>query len=147
MIKITSLKWYEPIQQTKWSAGFDVKARWTWYIAPKTVALIPTGVKVALDRSFVCLVYSRSSFPLKKGLMIANWVGVVDSDYRWEIMLQFYNFSDNEVKIEDLERIGQLVFTRYSENIVEYDSDTYDDWEELFPTKRWAWWFGSSWKF
>lgn len=145
MIKITSLKWYEPIQQTKWSAWYDIKARGTWYIAPKSVALIPTGVKVALDRWFVCLVYSRSSFPIKKGLMIANWVWVVDSDYRWEIQLQFYNFSDNEVKIEDMERIWQLVFTRYSENIVEYDSDDFLIWDQKFPTKRGTWWFWSTW--
>jgi dUTPase len=61
-------------------------------------------------------------------------------------MLQFYNFSDNEAKIDDLERIWQLVFTRYSENIVEYDSDNYEKRDELFPTKRWIWGFWSTWK-
>ena len=143
MIKITSLKWYEPIKGTPWSAWYDIKARWTWYIAPKSVALIPVGVKVALDRGVVCLVFPRSSLPMKKGLMVANSVGVVDSDYRWEVHIQLYNFNDCEVKIDDMERIWQLMFTKYSDNIVEYDWDCFATWEDLFPSKRWSW-FGST---
>lgn len=146
MIKLTSLKWYEPLQWTPWSAWYDIKARWTWYIAPKTVALIPVGVKVALDKWIVCLVFPRSSLPMKKWLMVANSVGVVDSDYRWEVHMQLFNFNDYEVKIEDWERIGQLVFTKYSENIVEYDSECFKDWEERFPSKRWSLGFWSTWK-
>ena len=145
MLKITSLKWYEPIQSTKGSAWFDIKARWTWFIAPKSVALIPTGVKVALDRWFACLVFPRSSLPIKKGLMVANSVWIVDSDYRWEVHIQLYNFNDYEVRVDDMERIWQLMFTRYSSDVVEYDSETFDKWEELFPTKRWTWWFWSTW--
>lgn len=144
MIKVTTLKWYELIQWTPWSAWYDVKARWTWYIAPKTVALIPVGVKVALDRWVVCLVFPRSSLPMKKWLMVANSVGVIDSDYRWEIHMQLFNFNDYEVKIEDWERLWQLVFTKYKEDIVEYDWDSFQDWEKKFPSKRWSLWFGST---
>lgn len=144
MIKVTTLKWYELIQGTPWSAWYDVKARWTWYIAPKTVALIPVGVKVALDRWVVCLVFPRSSLPMKKGLMVANSVWVIDSDYRWEIHMQLFNFNDYEVKIEDWERLWQLIFTKYKEDIVEYDWDSFQDWEKKFPSKRWSLWFGST---
>lgn len=144
MNKLVSLKGYEPIQQTKWSAGFDVKARWTRYIAPKSTVLIPTGVKVAMDLWTVCLVFIRSSLPLKRWLMLANWVWVVDADYRWEIWIQIYNSNDHEVKIEDMERIWQLVFTKYSDNNYECDSEMFDTREEKFPTKRWTGWFGST---
>lgn len=144
MNKIVSLKGYEPLQQTPWSAWYDIKSRWSWYIAPKTVALIPTGVKVALDKWYVCLVFSRSSLPMKKCLMLANGVGVVDADYRWEIKVQLYNFWDTEAKIDDLERIWQLVFTRYSDNQFECDAEMFDTREEKFPTKRWTGWFGST---
>lgn len=144
MNKIVSLKGYEPVQQTSWSAWYDIKAKGTWYIAPKSVALIPIWVKVALDRWFVCLIFPRSSLPIKKSLMLANGVGVVDADYRGEIKMQLYNFWDNEVKIDDLERIWQLVFTRYSDNNYECDSEMFDTREEKFPTKRWTGWFGST---
>jgi dUTP pyrophosphatase len=145
MNKIVSLKGYEPVQQTPWSAWYDIKAKGTWYIAPKSVALIPIWVKVALDKWFVCLVFPRSSLPIKKSLMLANSVWVVDSDYRWEIKLQLYNFGDNEVRIDDMERIWQLVFTRYSENQYECDAEYFDTREEKYPTKRWTGWFGSTW--
>ena len=144
MNKIVSLKGYEPLQQTPWSAWYDIKSRWSWYIAPKTVALIPTGVKVALDKWYVCLVFSRSSLPMKKCLMLANGVGVVDADYRGEIKVQLYNFWDTEAKIDDLERIWQLVFTRYSDNQFECDAEMFDTRDEKFPTKRWTGWFGST---
>ena len=146
MLKITSLKWYEPIHSTKWSAWYDIKARGTWFIAPKSVALIPVGVKVALDKGFACLVFPRSSLPMKKGLIVANSVWIVDSDYRGEIRIQLYNFNDYEVRIDDMERIWQLVFTRYSDNIVEYDSDDFLIWETKYPSKRWTWGFWSTWK-
>lgn len=144
MNRICSLKGYEPIQQTPWSAWYDIKARWTWYVAPKSVILVPTGVKVALDKWYACLVFPRSSLPMKKGLMVANSVGVVDSDYRWEVHIQLYNFNDYEVKIEDMERIWQLIFTRYSENQFECDAEMFEDWENRFPTKRWTGWFWST---
>lgn len=144
MNKIVSLKGYEPVQQTKWSAWFDIKARWTWYLAPGEIVLIPTGVKVAMDLGTVCLVFIRSSLPLKKGLMLANGVGVVDCDYRWEIGVQIYNANDYEVKIDDMERIWQLVFTKYSDNVYDCDTEMYDNRETAFPTKRWTGWFGST---
>jgi len=145
MNKIVSLKGYEPVQQTPWSAWYDIKAKGTWYIAPKSVALIPIWVKVALDKWFVCLIFPRSSLPIKKSLMLANSVWVVDADYRWEIKVQLYNFGDNEVKIDDMERIWQLVFTRYSENQYECDAEYFDTREAKYPTKRWTGWFGSTW--
>lgn len=144
MNKVVSLKGYEPIQQTPWSAWYDIKARGTWHIEPNSVALIPVWVKVALDKGVMCLVFPRSSLPMKKGLMVANSVGVVDSDYRGEIHIQLYNFNDYEVIIEDMERIGQLIFTKYSDNIVECDNNDFLVRETKYPSKRGVWGFGST---
>ena len=144
MLRVVAKKGYEPVHATPYSAWFDLKARGTHYIAPKTVAKIPTGVKVTMDKGRWGFVFSRSSLPIKKGLLLPNGVGVIDADCRGEIHLQLYNFNDNEVVIKDMERIGQIVFMKLATEYVEIDPDYYNKWEETYPTKRGAGGFGST---
>lgn len=135
-----------PQQAHDTDAGFDVYARENYIIAPHSIVNIPVWVKVAMPKGMVCLVFPRSSLPLKKGLMLSNSVWVVDAWYRWEIHMQLYNLNDTEVMIEHWEKIWQLIFTNYSSNVCYAIGDEdYDKFEELYPSDRWANGFGSTW--
>lgn len=134
-----------PQQAHDTDAGFDVYARDNYIIAPHSIVNIPVGVKVAMPKGMVCLVFPRSSLPLKKGLMLSNSVWVVDAWYRWEIHMQLYNLNDKEVTIAHWEKIWQLIFTNYSSNVCYAIGDEdYDKFEELYPSDRWANGFGST---
>lgn len=80
-------------------------------IAPGGTALIPTGIAVAVPQSYVGLVYARSGLACKRGLAPANKVGVIDADYRGEVMVYLHNHGDQPQTIEDGDRIAQLVIT------------------------------------
>ena len=112
-----------PKRSTKYAAGYDVEA------AEDTVipafkpgvkpTLVPTGLKAYMqDDEMLCL-YNRSSNPKKKGLILANSVGIVDKDYYGNsdndghIMYAFWNFKDEDIKVEKGERIGQAIFQKY----------------------------------
>jgi len=116
-------------------------------IQPHTIENIPVGVKVAMPMGLVCLVFPRSSLPLKKGLMLSNSVWVVDAWYRGEIHMQLYNLNDEPVLIDRGEKIWQLIFMDYidnSGNNISEDSKHYDDFEDEYPSDRWANWFWST---
>ncbi len=71
---------------------------------------IPTGIAIALpDTSTVAIVCARSGLALKRGLALANGIGVIDSDYRGEIFVALTNNDDNPQVIENGERVGQLM--------------------------------------
>ena len=134
---------FKPKRAHEWDAGFDVFSRVRIEIQPHTIENIPVGVKVAMPMGLVCLVFPRSSLPLKKGLMLSNSVWVVDSNYRWEIHMQLYNLNDKPVIIDRGEKIWQLIFMGYSSYIDDV-SNHYDDFEDEYPSDRWANWFWST---
>ena len=80
--------------------------------AHKTV-LVKTGVALAIPEGYVGLIYARSGIATKRSLAPANKVGVIDSDYRGELMVALHNHSDEEQSVEGGERIAQLVITPY----------------------------------
>ena len=133
-----------PKKAHEWDAWFDVFSRVRIEIKPHTIENIPVWVKVAMPKGKVCLVFPRSSLPLKKGLMLSNSVWVVDSNYRWEIHMQLYNLNYEPVLIDRWEKIWQLIFMDYSTD-VEVSTEHYDDFEDEYPSDRWANWFGSTW--
>ena len=135
---------FKPKRAHEWDAGFDVFSRVRIEIKPHTIENIPVWVKVAMSKGKVCLVFPRSSLPLKKGLMLSNSVWVVDSNYRWEIHMQLYNLNYEPVLIDRWEKIWQLIFMDYSTD-VEVSTEHYDDFEDEYPSDRWANWFGSTW--
>lgn len=115
-----------PERATKGAAGYDFEAAETIVIpsiwqqkekgtAPKPT-LVKTGIKAYMGESEYLELVSRSSNPLKRFLMLANGVGVIDRDYynnsdnEGHIMFQFLNFGYEEVRIEKGERIGQGIF-------------------------------------
>ena len=112
-----------PVRKTKYSAGYDFEAAEDTVVPAFTPGtnptLIKTGVKAyMLDDEMLCL-YNRSSNPKKKGLILANSVGIIDKDYYGNpdndghIMFAFYNFKSEDVLIKKGECIGQGIFQKY----------------------------------
>ena len=79
-------------------------------LAPGQRYPVPTGLAIALpDPSVVAIVCARSGLALKRGLALANGIGVIDSDYRGEIFVALINHDDQPQVIENGERVGQLM--------------------------------------
>ena len=75
--------------------------------------MIPTGIAVSIPKGYFGGVYARSGLASREGLRPANAVGVIDSDYRGELMTAFYNQSPAPQRIEPGERVAQLVIVPY----------------------------------
>ena len=102
----------EPKYMTAGAAGADLICNETMTIGEK-VALVPTGTYVEIpDGYFGCLL-PRSSTCIKHGLVLANSMGVIDSDYRGEIKCAFKNLTDSPVTIQKGERIAQLIILKF----------------------------------
>lgn len=108
-----------PKRATTGAAGYDFECCETTVIPPHSIRLIPTGIKAQIDQGYYLQIALRSSTPNKKGLMLANSIGIIDEDYynnpgnEGHIMFQVYNFTENDVTIPVGERIGQGVFLKY----------------------------------
>jgi dUTP pyrophosphatase len=95
---------------TNESAGFDLAAAHDLVIPSGEVALIRTGLVIEVPPGHFLGIFARSSTPLKRGLMVANGVGVVDSDYSGpndEIMVQVLNFTRAPVHVTKGDRLAQ----------------------------------------
>lgn len=108
-----------PTRSTAHAAGYDLKSAKTLTIEPDTIVLVPTGIKAYMGHDEVLYLYDRSSNPKKLGLVLANSVGVIDSDYynnesnEGHIFVQFKNISNNAVTINKGDRIAQAVFAPF----------------------------------
>ncbi|MGM9985672.1 MAG: dUTP diphosphatase [Bacillaceae bacterium] len=103
-----------PKRQTKRSAGYDLAASTTVTIQPNEVVLIPTGIAIEIPDNEWAGIYIRSSMALKRGLILPNSVGVIDSDYYPnEVKIMVRNVTETEVVIEKGERVGQVIFHNY----------------------------------
>ncbi|MEK7139139.1 MAG: dUTP diphosphatase [Patescibacteria group bacterium] len=94
------------------AAAFDLASRLDMTVAPKTVALIPTNIIIAIPDGYVLIAVPRSGTPRKKGLSSPHGIGIIDRDYCGptdELMLQVYNFTDQPVVVARGERIGQAM--------------------------------------
>ena len=80
-------------------------------IAPGKTVFIPTGLAMEVPKGYAGLIYARSSMGTKRGLAPANKVGVVDSDYRGEVMVALHNHGSEEQVVAHGERIAQLLVT------------------------------------
>lgn len=97
-------------------AGFDFICRKTVKIQPKEIKLVPTNSIIKLPKGYSIFIFSRSSTPLRKGLILANGVGVLDSFYcgdKDEIMLEFLNITNQEVTIKKGEILAQGVLIKH----------------------------------
>ena len=100
--------------------------------------VIPTGIAIALPSAdYVALVFARSGLGIKHGIAPANCVGVIDSDYRGEIMVGLHNAGDSDYTIHPADRIAQLMITP----VIQAQLTMVD---ELDDTQRGAGGFGST---
>ena len=107
-------------------------------VAPRALVSIPTGIAIALPSAdYVALVFARSGLGIKHGVVPGNCVGVIDSDYRGEIMVGLYNSGESEYTVQPGDRIAQLMVTP----VVQADVELVD---ELDETERGAGGFGST---
>lgn len=129
----------EPTRGSEYAAGYDLYAATDREISlfPHTTQLIGTGLAFELPDGYFGAVYARSGLASKKGLRPANCVGVVDSDYRGEVMVALHNDSDHIMTIDAGERIAQLV-------LMPYVNMTFEQVEELNTTNRGEGGFGST---
>lgn len=127
-----------PKYGTPYAAGADLYASEgkDVTIEPHQTVFIHTGIAVAIPEGMVGLIYARSGLASKRSLAPANKVGVIDSDYRGEIIVSLHNHGDITQVVADKERVAQLVIAPY------YTASFVED--ELDDTTRGANGFGST---
>lgn len=120
MIKVNFKKLNEnaaaPAYGSEFAAGADLYALTdgeTVSFAPGETKLIHTGIAMEIPEGYAGLIYARSGIAAKRGLAPSNKVGVVDSDYRGEIMVSLHNHSNSVQEISNGERIAQMVITPF----------------------------------
>lgn len=128
-----------PHYATIGSAGMDVRANIQSPIelAPMQRTLVKTGLFVEIPLGYEIQVRPRSGLAYKKGITVLNSPGTIDADYRGEIGVLLVNLSDQAVRIEDGERVAQLVLAKH-------DQAQWQVVEELEETKRGQGGFGST---
>ena len=112
-----------PVRKTKYSAGYDVEAAEdtvipAFVLGAKPV-LVKTGIKAYMPEGEYVMLANRSSNPGKKGLVLANGVGIIDKDYYGNpdndghILFAFFNIKDEDITIKKGDAIGQAIFQKY----------------------------------
>lgn len=109
-----------PVRKTKYSAGYDIEAAEDTIIPSfkkgMKPTLVKTGIKSYMQENEYLMLANRSSNPGKKGLILANSVGIIDRDYYGNpdndghIMFAFYNVKDEDIEIKKGDCIGQAIF-------------------------------------
>ena len=128
-----------PTYGTEYSAGADLYALLdaAIEIQPHETKFVKTGISVEIPEGYCGLIFARSSLGAKRGLAPANKVGVIDADYRGEIMVTLHNHSEVTATVEPDERIAQLA-------IVPFLKADFELADELSDTVRGAGGFGST---
>ena len=99
-----------PMYATAESAGFDLSAAADLTVAPGQIALVPTGIVIEVPSGYFLGIFARSSTPLKRGLLVANGVGIIDPDYSGpddEVRIQVLNITSSEVTVKRGDRLAQ----------------------------------------
>ena len=128
-----------PTYGSAYAAGADLYAYTgeSVVIAPGETKFIPTGIALEIPVGYAGFIYARSGIACKRGLAPANKVGVIDADYRGEVMVALHNHGTEAASIDDGERVAQLVIAPYlTVDFIEAD--------ELCDTVRGEGGFGST---
>ncbi len=128
-----------PTYGTEFAAGADLYAVLDKpeIIKPGETKFIGTALAFDIPNGLVGLVYARSGLSCKQGLAPANKVGVIDADYRGEVMVALHNHSNEERVVSSGDRIAQIVFAPYVKGV-------FEEVEELSTSVRGAGGFGST---
>lgn len=137
-IKKLNEKATTPTYGSEYAAGADLySAMDEITVAPHETFLVKTGIAMEIPEGFAGLIYARSGLATKRSLAPANKVGVIDSDYRGEIMVALHNHSDVPQTVCAGERIAQIIITPYVTAV-------FDETDELSDTVRGEGGFGST---
>ena len=128
-----------PTYGSPYSAGADLYAceENTVTIAPHETVLVHTGLSFEIPEGFAGFIHARSGLATKKGLAPANKVGVIDADYRGEVMVSLHNHTNTPQTVEPGERVAQMVIAPFLKADFELS-------EELSDTERGEGGFGST---
>ncbi len=128
-----------PSRGSEYAAGYDLYAdvQEELVIKPHTTVKVGTGLAMEIPAGYFGGIFARSGLATKEGLRPANCVGVVDADYRGEIIVALHNDSDEVRTIVPQERIAQIV-------ILPFLGVTFNEVSELSETVRGAGGFGST---
>ena len=128
-----------PTRASEHAAGYDFYANIEEpiTIASKQTVLIPTGIAMAIPEDSFLAIYARSGLAVKNGIRPANCTGIIDADYRGEIMIALHNDNDKDFVIETNMRIAQGIFQKYE--VFEFEVV-----DQLSETKRGSGGFGST---
>lgn len=112
-----------PVRKTSLSAGYDIESAEEIVIPSFRMGtkptLIKTGLKCYMENDEYLMLVNRSSNPVKRGLVLANSVGIIDADYcnnpdnDGHLMYAFYNYSKEDITIKKGDTIGQAIFMKY----------------------------------
>jgi dUTP pyrophosphatase len=121
-----------PAYGTEESAAFDLAAAHDLTIGARSIALVRTGLVIEVPRGHFLAIFARSSTPLKRGLVVANGVGVIDPDYCGptdEVMIQLLNVTDADVEVRRGDRLAQGI-------VLAAPRVTWDDVQDIRVTAR-----------
>ncbi|HLG55684.1 MAG TPA: dUTP diphosphatase [Vicinamibacterales bacterium] len=99
-----------PSYGTSEAAGFDLASAHDLLVGARQIALVRTGLVIEVPTGYFLAIFARSSTPLKRGLIVANGVGVIDPDYSGpndEVMIQVMNVTETEVRVQRGDRLAQ----------------------------------------
>ncbi len=117
-----------PVYSTEGSAGADLfNPLEDIVIKAKQTVMIKTGLSMEIEKGYAIFIYARSGISIKNGIAPANKVGVIDSDYRGEIMVGLYNHSDSDYTVNKGDKIAQMLIAPYIKGefeVVDKLSDT-----------------------
>ncbi len=99
-----------PVRSTEGAVGYDLAATHSTLIPARSFALVRTGVSLALPRQLEAQIRPRSGLAASHGIGVLNSPGTIDPDYRGELKVILFNFSDQDYQVRRGERIAQLVF-------------------------------------
>ncbi len=139
LIKRLNSKVKLPIYKTDGSSGMDLMAfiEEPIFIMPQKSKLIPTGLSLAIPNNTEVQIRPRSGLAAKNNISVLNTPGTIDSDYRGELKVILYNHGDKEFKINNEDRIAQMV-------LVPIIKATFEEVEDLPETIRGKGGFGST---
>jgi len=131
-----------PHRQTDGSSGYDIRAFLSKeeerVLKPGDISLIPTGLKIAIEKGFEAQIRPRSGLALKHGVTIPNSPGTIDSDYRGEVGIILQNLGKEDFTVKNGMRIAQMVFQKVCE------VENWQVFDELADTDRSSGGFGST---
>lgn len=126
-----------PTRGSKEAAGYDLYSAGDYDIAPHGTVKISTDIAISIPEGYFGGIFARSGLATKKGLRPANCVGVIDSDYRGNIIVALHNDTGDFQLVDKGERIAQLI-------IMPYETVEWNEVEDLDETDRGEGGFGST---